>query len=738
MSSLIIRRGIVKQAAEEDGPSFEQQLGILTNALIADKYPKLDRMKLAFQIIELNDEHTEACGAAVYLVGRNVIMIPSFYKNSKINTGDMMFLVQTQQFIPLSDPWLAWVQDKELMPAGKNIDTENAGTDIRNDAMTVKDNTDPIIKTACVYLRGLLHSDPDLKRVAENTSLLDTVTVMGKTASCALLDKLVDNPDFLNAALRFYKPEELDGFAKKASAMAEVAPEVEVVMPFTKEAAELSPEEQDILRKDGYLIKKASTENLPDVIEVKKVRNMFTALSRPGKMQLLCMDGSVHTCLVMRKGELDLYGHGGGCPESICCSDIPDDSPYTGGRSSYGEPGPAHRGMTHRPYIRDNRFFALTTNNAREPMELAPSTMILADAGNKDFEPSMLADYGSALNPSTVDKLEYGSYILCPDGTAYRICGTAYAHNKGWFTTDNMSIVLADNAEQHTPIVTSNMIILPKNSRVLLKPERDTSDERSYEERERDQVKGMHAFPFVQFNALEAFMAEYVRKNYRKVKITSNGSEAYFGGSRTESVPMSVKEASLHLVKDYGVSPESARAMMHVAFDGASSGNPKSETFLITKTAAEQDPWEDANIAAHKFTNRGDIREFVEMPTVIEDPVKLQQAVTTAAENGIKEVFDVTAFKLLIHQNRFLEEIHDDIPMFMNCLDSLCRKLFLFYWHTKDFEEQYGMIKMKALEDSIKNAIDTLSELTIFFKRRSVDNGGIGQDGGDLMKGHDL
>jgi hypothetical protein len=46
---------------------------------------------------------------------------------------------------------------------------------------------------------------------------------------------------------------------------------------------------------------------------------------------------------------------------------------------------------------------------------------------------------------------------------------------------------------------------------------------------------------------------------------------------------------------------------------------------------------------------------------------------------------------------------------------------------------------MKALEDSIKNTMDSLSELTIFFKVRTVDgDNGIGQDGGELMQGHDL
>ena len=118
---------------------------------------------------------------------------------------------------------------------------------------------------------------------------------------------------------------------------------------------------------------------------------------------------------------------------------------------------------------------------------------------------------------------------------------------------------------------------------------------------------------------------------------------------------------------------------------------------------------------------------------------QLQQAVTIAAENGIKEVFDVTVFKLLARQNHFLEEVHDSLPTFMKVLDSLCRKLFLMYWHTDDFEEQYGTVKMKSLEESLKTTIESLSELTIFFKMRTVDGDtGIGQDGGDLMGGHDI
>ena len=111
----------------------------------------------------------------------------------------------------------------------------------------------------------------------------------------------------------------------------------------------------------------------------------------------------------------------------------------------------------------------------------------------------------------------------------------------------------------------------------------------------------------------------------------------------------------------------------------------------------------------------------------------------TAAQNGIKEVFDVTTLKLLVRNSHFFDDIQEDIPLLMRTLDSLCRKLFQFYWHTDKMEEKYGLVKMKALEESLKTSLDSLSELTVFFKLRSVDGtGSTGDTMGDLMSGQML
>lgn len=733
MMKLIIRRDMAKTAAAEDGPSFEQQFGILTNALIADKYPKLDRMKLAFQLIEKTDDNNDACGAAVYVVGGTVIMIPSFYRNSKIKTGDMMFLPSTQQFLPMSDPWLSWVEEKELGQPGSAVPEDLAGqTGNVASAETIRQYTDPIIKTGSVYLRGLLHVDPDLTKRNAEVSILDTALSMGKHASCSMLDNLTGDNNFLNAALRFYSGDELDGFAKKASALGEDPNETQVILPFTKEAKELTPEEKAILDRDGYIIKKAAAD-YPDVIRVKNVRNTFGKLARTGKMNLLGMDGSIHNCLVLRQGDLDTW-----MDNDICCGHYGSESPYPRGRETYGQPGPACLNTESK-----GLFCVISTKDASSPLTLPSDAMVMLN-GNDDFKPDMLDGYGRAASPSSVPTIKYGTWLLCPDGTAYRMHGSeAYAHNRGWCTRDSFIISISDNPGQTSPICTRTSIIIPQGSRMLVEP--DTSDNIKVKESDGDilevednsdkaKVKGKHMFVFVTAATLEAFLTAYTQKNYNKISVKSNGYETYLDGER-----MSVKEASLKLVNDYGVDPGVARSMLAEVHAGAATHNIGSESFYIAKTAADKDGWENSNIPMSQHTNVGPITNLVPMPSVLEDPEKLKQVAITAAEQGVKEVFDVTTFKLLIRQNRFLEEIHDDLPLFMQTLDSLCRKLFLFYWHTKEFEDQYGTVKMKALEDSIKNTMDSLSELTIFFKVRTVDgDNGIGQDGGELMQGHDL
>jgi hypothetical protein len=241
-------------------------------------------------------------------------------------------------------------------------------------------------------------------------------------------------------------------------------------------------------------------------------------------------------------------------------------------------------------------------------------------------------------------------------------------------------------------------------------------------------------------NTLDAFLTEYCRKQYNKARVYHNGSEYIISGDKSDDdSPKSIKEAAMILVTDYDLDPAVAKVMLKEASNGATYDNPKSTLYYITKTALDETQWQDANISMSQAVNMPPKVEQQQMPMIQENPEQLQQAVITAAQAGIKEVFDVTALKLLCRQNHFFDEIVDDIPLFMRVLDSLCRKLFQFYWHTDKMEEKYGLVKMKALEESLKCTLDSLSELTIFFKLRTVDGTGVtGDTAGELMSGQML
>ena len=729
MSRLVIQRGFSKLAAAEDGPSLEQQFGTLANALIVEEYPKLDRHRLAFQLIDKAEDNSTAVGACVYLLGSSVIFVPAFYKSGKIKTGDMMFLAKEQQFLPLSDPWLSWVMEKNLQQPGDIVPDELVSGNEAGDAQTVREITDPIIKTASVYLKGIIRTAFDVtKSDNDGFSVFDTALGMGKHASEALLDNLIGDTNFLNASLRFYSADYLDGFAKKAAELGEEKEAVTVIYPFTKEAKDLTPEETEKLKKDGYLIKVAESKEEPTVIKYNNVHGRFSVIDRPGEYELPQMDGTLTKCLVMRNLPCDV-SH---------CSDITE---RTANKWDYDrslrESAPVF--MRHHEF-NGCCYIALEKGNSTKMDKLSADVVKLRSGTDVGFKPEMLEGYGEDLNsPGT---LEYDSYILCPNGNAYRINGTYEKIENGWkpeyaYTDDDL-ILIGKSDDQVAPFIAGKSFIIPNKSKIWRrKPPKVTSNGSTATSNEPPDQSLKNAY--VTVGGLPAFINQYTEKNYKRVKVTSNGYDVRIDGYKSNGEPLSVKDASLHLVREYGVDPDIAKQMLVEAYADTAAGGAGSETYLLSKTAYDDPYWEDATTGKNMFVNRGEQDTLMRMPEVVDDPAKLQQAVMSAAEQGVKEVFDVTAFKLLVRQNRFLEEIHDDLPLLMRTLDSLCRKLFLLYCHTEDFEKQYGTVKLKSLEDSLKNTLDSLSDITVFFKLRTVSgDGGFGQDGGDLMQGHDI
>lgn len=675
-NKLVIDKGnLIKKAQGQpgQGPSFEQQFGILANAQITDRYPSLSSYQVAFQLLQKDDQNTNASGAVVYRIGKNIIQVPAFFNKGRIKTGQLMYIPVTDSFLPLSDAWLSWLKNKDVSQAGELIpDQENKGKGVDPFSARIKDFNDPLMKQA---------------------SVLNTALKMGKRASENLLGAL-QNTDFLNACLHFYTPQELNGFAKTASQMFQDVQKPRLVTVMSKEASLLSDAEKQELWKDGWLIKNAQVmdwQEAPDkavkVTRETNVSKQFGEVRKSCKCQLLKMDGSLKDATVLVV-QAPAYPHSRG-DEELTSIMFSWDSPAT-------------NALAVKTYIVDGD----SLSSIKNPVCLLSSVEQLKDLPGKAL--SQASSIGS------------GDVLVCPSGQAIQIKNKYYnAQKGGFFTHQGQTLNVASDGMKRTVCMSGNLIV-PQGTKLL------KSGFNS------EKVEG-----YATVGALTYAVTNFVNKTYDKVKLTADGQQISVSGAKSNVADRLVeKEAAYHLVCDYNVAPQDAKLMVKQAM-AASQKQATTISYYLTKKAVYDDPeeWQDADIPSSRVANVGPQIQQKHIDDFELDD-EAMQTVQTAADNGIKEIFDMQTLKLLIQVADPQEQIMDILPDFMHCLDQLCRLLFIFRSHTADMQQKYGQVKLKALQQSIVNTLKDLSQLTVFLKIRGLSNdANPNADAGDLQTG---
>lgn len=93
-----------------------------------------------------------------------------------------------------------------------------------------------------------------------------------------------------------------------------------------------------------------------------------------------------------------------------------------------------------------------------------------------------------------------------------------------------------------------------------------------------------------------------------------------------------------------------------------------------------------------------------------------------ASDSGSKPVFESSMINLLLYTNRVSDQIQEWLPDMVNSNDSKCRLLLLFYWHSKDFSNDYGKDEMAEFEDVLLNAIKSDGQLILFLKQKAGES----------------
>lgn len=95
--------------------------------------------------------------------------------------------------------------------------------------------------------------------------------------------------------------------------------------------------------------------------------------------------------------------------------------------------------------------------------------------------------------------------------------------------------------------------------------------------------------------------------------------------------------------------------------------------------------------------------------------------VEQAIRNGQKEVFDVSMLKSLLTNSDTETQIDKLVTKMTKAMNTVGRLLFLYYWKGDQFEEMYGPQKLPEFEGSARKAFEVLGDMILFLKRNKLD-----------------
>ncbi len=206
-------------------------------------------------------------------------------------------------------------------------------------------------------------------------------------------------------------------------------------------------------------------------------------------------------------------------------------------------------------------------------------------------------------------------------------------------------------------------------------------------------------------------------------------------------------QALFHLIRDHGTSEVAASEMLKAAMtrgrmkemvtyrlkyaDSYGMDGPSAPPMPAPQYGSEQMGYNSVNSIYPQEENipvpgmdshRTDPRIYDPFLRITPD----QQAAGVAqqaGQEGQKEVFDtamISGMLKAVRQDTLVDRYLGDL---MKGVDKLGRLLFMFYWHQEEFADRYGKSDLPELEDSLRNAFETLGDVVLFLKEKTIEPG---------------
>jgi len=176
----------------------------------------------------------------------------------------------------------------------------------------------------------------------------------------------------------------------------------------------------------------------------------------------------------------------------------------------------------------------------------------------------------------------------------------------------------------------------------------------------------------------------------------------------------------LHLMSKHGVRRDDAETMVKRAQENRTARFMLKYGADYPQTYAESFGF-DSGTGMVTQNPRSEIRIMPKRQTARLDEQTVNAAYQ-AAKLGKKEFFDTSVLGGMVKLTNIEDKIDEFTGDLMKGMDRAGRLLFLFYLRPEAFIERYGQDDVPEMEDSIRSVFSSIGDLTLFLRKRSVDD----------------
>jgi hypothetical protein len=751
------RTPYIKRAAEDSNDSggssvpFEQAFSSLAHAYLQDRAPALLQYELGFQLMEKNTDNDRAIGVFGFKVGPQLLYAPVFFSHGKLEGHELLYLKESDTFVPMKEDWINYILNRKPNIIGAPVMSQlnRLGVDRPSmDPFRIPPSRTSKYGSATdnwleLGLPGLLAALGNPTRPPAQLPALVKSSAAVATRFLRLLDTY---PTLAKPIVDCYGKDLVTDAILTAKTAASVTP-IEVANP---------PRTRKIIRGSAFRQKSAEDRGLLKVWIYDGTPGCAEGLNEKQAAEL-----ATKGIYIQDSREADSTSKVYTDAQEITMQNPDETGIYK---------------ILTRPSTIEKCLYVKNPVGPRGSHTNALCVTLESDDGcrwtetsvSKVFALENLRQEWRAWFDGLPDAndLEEGSVytLLAPNGEGtgvfrvhHGVKGTDGKHKVykvEWcmHTLGRRPDRLNPGATRHYEMVddsTADKVVLNyvKGKRFLVRLDSISAPPGTKKLKLRDFPEDKASTGVNEtYRSSEPCAiqpGEYVDftiglyKHSSALKVFNDGIEAIIDGSR-----MSTRAGLLTLVRTYGLREKAASevlelarrkhgARLYIKFadaygtpPGVLGSPPTSPPFPPPETGT--DSMMGSGLPT-SFSQEQEIpveqmRGLPTRPNYADPPdPQMAQQIQQAAQTGQKEVLDTSMLANLLRgsQNETLIDKH--LPALMKGLDSLGRLLFNMYWHHDKFEDRYGDRDLADLKDSMRNAFDTLGDVTLELKQDAIE-----------------